>query len=69
MGTQTNAINRETGRGFLIVENRVPYASTAIPKSTEQFLEANRQRDIQRHAKKRLSQLAKAHNQRFARAA
>ena len=41
----------------------------AIPETLKNWLEGNRKRDILKHAKKRLNQVAKAHNAKYARAA
>lgn len=69
MGSQVNGVNRKTGTGFIVVSNDVPYADTAITKSLQNFLERTRQTDINKHAKKRMNQLARAHNDKYARAA
>jgi hypothetical protein len=69
MGTQINAVNQTTGVGSIVVSNMVPYAENAIPKSTQSFLEENRQRDIEKSAPKRLRAVAKKHNEKYARAA
>jgi hypothetical protein len=69
MGSQVNGVNSTTGVGYVEVINLVPYADRAIPHSLVSWLEANRQRDITRNAKKRLNKVAKDHNAKYARAA
>lgn len=69
MGSQVNAVNNRTGEGFLELINSVPYASSSISQNTINFLERVRQRDLEKHAIKRIRKVAKEHNERFARAA
>ena len=68
-GTHINNVNKKTGTGGLVIINNVDYAETAITKGFIAQLEHRREQDIKKQAMKRIRQLTRKHNEKYARAA